>query len=49
LNFAKPHFGTQNLNETHKPTIASATTLDEAFAEWKQYKKLLAQDDLASN
>lgn len=44
-----PNFGTVDSNRPIRPTIKSAASLKELFEEFKMYRKLRKQDELASN
>jgi hypothetical protein len=44
-----PNFGTSDTNKADKPTGIGATNLKELFEEFKMYRKLRKQDELASN
>ena len=44
-----PNFGTIDTNKPIKPTIKSAENLKELYEEFKMYRKLRKQDELASN
>ena len=43
------NFGTTDSNKAIKPTIKSAENLKDLFEEFKMYRKLRKQDELASN
>lgn len=44
-----PNFGTTNTNKPLQPTVKSAENLKELYEEFKIYRKLRKQDELASN
>lgn len=44
-----PNFGTVDTNRPLKPTVKSASNLKELYEEFKLYRKLRKQDELASN
>jgi hypothetical protein len=46
---ALPNFGTADSNRAAQPTLKSAASLKELFEEFKIYRKLRKQDELASN
>lgn len=44
-----PNFGTANHNTPLKPTVKNSSNLSELYEEFKIYRKLRKQDELASN